>query len=496
MSDATLDVECDAGTLRGTRDRGALVFRNIPFAAPPVGDMRFEPPQDPQPWTGIRDATRNGPIAPQGRSRLADVMGDFSAGQSEDCLTLNVWTPAADAKQRPVLVFIHGGGFSSGAGSLPWYSGHVLAVANDIVVVTVNYRLGALGYLYLPGVSPGNLGLLDNVAALRWVQRNIARFGGDPLQVTVSGQSAGAMSTLAMMTSPAARGLFRRAISQSAAFGSLARTVEDAERIGAQFAQLLGVPSTDAQKFKTLPVGALLEASGKLARLRAEFANTSPPFLPTIDGTTIPREIVGALRDGAGRGIDLMIGTTREESAAFCAIDPGIQAATETQVFEVFERVFGASAAEQLDVYKRRRPQHTAQWLLTDIITDEQFLMTMLRVAEERANAGRPAYVYQFDWQSRAQRAFAACHCLELPFVFGNVEDWPDAPMLEGADPAEVMALGRVMVAAWGAFVRTGSPNHRDLPHWSPYEPARRTTMRFDRVTGPVDDLAGFAQRL
>jgi para-nitrobenzyl esterase len=496
LSDTTLDVECECGSLRGAHDRGALVFRNIPFASPPVGDLRFEPTQDPQPWSGVRDATRNGPIPPQGPSRLAAIMGDFSAEQSEDCLTLTVWTPAADAKQRPVLVFIHGGGFSSGAGSLPWYSGRTLAVANDIVVVTVNYRLGALGYLYLPGVSPGNLGLLDNIAALRWVQRNIGRFGGDPQHVTVAGQSAGAMSTLAMMASPAAQGLFRRAISQSAAFGRLARTAGDAERIGAQFAELLGVPRTDARTFKTLPVGVLLEASGKLARSLAEFANTSPPFLPTVDGTTIPREIVGALEGGAGSEIDLMMGTTREEAAAFCAIDPAIQAATETQVFAVFERVFGATAAEQLAGYKRRRPQHSAQWLLTDIMTDEQFLTTMLGAAEERANAGRAAYVYQFDWQSRSPRGFAACHCLELPFVFGNVEDWPDAPMLEGADPDEVTALGRVMVAAWGAFVRTGSPNHHDMPRWSPYESTRRTTMRFDRVVGPVDDLAGRAQRL
>ena len=390
-------VECESGSLDGTQDRGAHVFRNIPFAAPPVGELRFEPPQDPQPWTGVRDATRNGPIAPQGRSRLGDIMGDFTAEQSEDCLTLTVWTPAADAARRPVLVFIHGGGFSSGAGSLPWYSGHKLAVANNIVVVTVNYRLGALGYLYLPGVSPGTLGLMDNIAALRWVQRNIERFGGDPGHVTVAGQSAGAMSAFAMMASPAAQGLFHRAILQSAAFGSLTRSATDAASIGTQFAELLGVSPGDRTAFKALPVSALLEASGKIARLRAAYANISPPFLPTIVGATIPGDIIQAVREGAGAGIDLMIGTTREEAAAFTAIDPALQAASETQVHGVFERVFGNAAGEQLAAYRRRRPLHSAEALLADVITDEQLLMTALRVAEWRAAAGRPAYLYQFD---------------------------------------------------------------------------------------------------
>jgi para-nitrobenzyl esterase len=497
MSDAALDaIECDSGVLQGARDRGALVFRNVPFAEPPIGELRFEPPREPEPWTGVRDATRDGPIAPQGRSRLAGIMGDFTAEQSEDCLTLTVWTPAADTARRPVLVFIHGGGFSSGAGSLPWYSGRTLSSANDIVVVTVNYRLGALGYLYLPGVSPGNLGLLDNIAALRWVQRNIERFGGDPAQVTVAGQSAGAMSIFAMMVSPGAKGLFHRAIPQSTAFGRLAATAADAESVGAQFADLLGVPPTDRAGFKTVRVNVLLEASGKLARLRNVFGNPSPPFLPTIDGETIPDEIIQSIRKGAGAHIDLMIGTTREESAAFCALDPAIQTAGEAQVHEVFERIFGTAANEQIDAYKRRRPMHSAQALLTDVITDEQFLMTTLRVAEWRAAAGRPAHVYQFDWQSPAHRGFGACHCIELPFVFGNVEQWPDAPMLAGADPEEVTALGRMMVRAWGAFVRTGSPNDGDLAQWPPYEPTRRATMRFDRVTGPVDDLAGVSQRL
>ena len=489
-------VQTDAGALAGAREGELLVFRNVPFAAPPVGERRFAPPADVAPWTGVRDASKNGPIPPQGRSRLAEIMGDFTAEQSEDCLSLVVWTPATDARRRPVLVWFHGGGFSSGAGSLPWYSGHQLAVTGDIVVVSVNYRLGALGYLYLPGVSDGNLGLLDNIAALRWVQRNIERFGGDPGMVTVAGQSAGAMSILALMVSPAAAGLFRRAIPQSTAIGRLTRSPDDAAAIGAQYADLLGVPSSGRAMLQTIPVAEILEAQGKIARLRGEFANPSPPFMFTIDGTTIPRDILDALHDGLGSKIDLMIGSTREESAAFCAIDPAVQGADATRVFDVFRRIFGSEATTYLDAYRRRRPGATAQALLTDAITDEQFLIKMLRVAEWRAAAGRPAYVYQFDWPSPSPKHFAACHCLDLPFVFGNLEDWPDAPMLEGADPADITALSGVMQRAWIAFVRTGSPNNGTLPEWAPYEPARRTTMRFDRLVGPVDDLAGLGHRL
>ncbi|HEX2116257.1 MAG TPA: carboxylesterase family protein, partial [Alphaproteobacteria bacterium] len=235
------EVRTGAGILRGAHEDGLLVFRGVPYARPPVGELRFMPPQPMPPWNGTRDAVADGPIAPQGRSRLAHIMGDFERPQSEDCLTLNVWTSAADSGKRPVIVWIHGGAYSSGAGSLPWYSGASFARNGDMVAVSINYRLGALGFLYLPGVSDGNLGIQDQVMALRWIRDNIAAFGGDPDNVTVVGQSAGAGSIAIHMTMPSARGLFRRAVMQSAPFGRITRRADDAQRIGGRLLDVLGL---------------------------------------------------------------------------------------------------------------------------------------------------------------------------------------------------------------------------------------------------------------
>jgi para-nitrobenzyl esterase len=422
-------------------------------------------------------------------------MGDFEAEQSEDCLTLTVWTPACDGKQRPVLVWLHGGAYSSGAGSLPWYSGRVLAERGDIVVVTPNYRLGALGYLYLPPVSNGNLGLLDQLAALRWVRENIANFGGDPESITLGGQSAGAMSTAIIMSLPQSRGHIKRALLQSPALIRLTRDPADARSAGAEFARALGIDPGDAAALRSVPVAQILSAQTEAIKARAQFAESSPLFIPVLDGTTIPHDVLNALSVSPAPEIDLLVGTTREESAAFCAIDPAIAAATPAQIGAVFERFFGADAARAEDEYRRRRPHADALAVLTDLLSDRNFTADVLRLAAWRAQSARPAYLYQFDWQSPAATRFASCHCLEIPFMFGTLDDFRDAPMLAGAQRAELEPLAAVMQDAWIAFVRSGSPNTATLPPWPPYELPQRTTMRFDRLCGPVADLAGIGYR-
>lgn len=489
-----LTVKTVAGDMRGAWDGDIRVFRGVPYAAPPVGPLRFAPPQPMPAWSGIRDATVDGPIAPQGRSRLAHVMGDFERPQSEDCLTLTLWAPrTTEHERRPVLVWIHGGAFSSGAGSLPWYAGERFAAADGIVAVSINYRLGALGFLHLPGVSDGNLGLRDQVAALQWVRANIRAFGGDPENVTVVGQSAGAGSIAALLTMPPAGGLFRRAIMQSTPFGRTARRREEAERIGRRFLELCGLKDGERERLKTLPVAALLTAQGEIGRLEKKFADAAAPFGLTIDGTTIPGDIAPALDGGTGAQVDIMIGTTREEMMAFYCRDPEVLNAAPAAVSGVFEGFFKGEARAVEETIRRTRAARTGAAVLEALFTDRVFLAGTLRFAEARSRQGRPAYVYQFDWAPPG--GLLACHCIEIPFVFDNLANWADAPMLKGADPAELAGLTQAMHRAWAAFARTGNPNHEALPEWPAYDVPDRQTMRFDRVIGPVKDLAGQSMR-
>lgn len=492
-----LVVATGSGRLRGARTNGVTVFRGVPYAAAPVGPLRFTPPQPVPAWQNVRDAARDGPIAPQGRSRLAHVMGDFERPQSEDCLTLTLWTPALDAAKRPVLVWIHGGAFSSGAGSLPWYSGDQFAAQDNIVVVSINYRLGALGFLCLPGISDGNLGLLDQIAALRFVRENIAAFGGDPDNVTVVGQSAGAAAIAILLTLPETQGLFRRAIMQSTPFGRMSRTREDAHRIGRRLLEVLGLdpelPPMEHDKLMALPAANFVSAQGEVARREKKFADAQAPFGPVIDGRIYPRDARIALQAGAGIGVDIMIGTTREEMAAFYCIDPEINAAPTDAVETVFAAVFGAGYRPYSDEFRAMRAAKTNAALLGDLMTDAMFRIGSLQIAEWRAGQRRPVYLYQFDWQSPA--GFEACHCLDIPFAFDNFVHWTDAPMLKGADAEETKGLAAAMHGAWAAFARTGKPDHSRLPPWPSYSRKDRMTMRFDSTIGPVRDLAGLAWR-
>jgi para-nitrobenzyl esterase len=492
----TLDnpvVRTKPGELRGVTENGVVVFRAVPYAAPPVGELRFSPPQPVPAWRGVRDADKDGPIAPQGRSRLAHVMGDFERPQSEDCLTLNVWTPAVDGKKRPVLVWIHGGAFTSGAGSLPWYSGERFAAHGDVVFVSINYRLGALGFLCLPDISPGNLGLLDQIAALSFVRENIAAFGGDPDNVSVVGQSAGAASIAILMTMPPAGGLFKRVIMQSTPFGRMSRSLEDAQRIGRLFVEVLGLKPEQAAELKSLPFAHLVAAQGEVARLEKKFADALAPFWPTIDGKVYPGEVAPALKAGAGATVDTMIGTTREEMAAFYCIDQEIAAADPSAIERVFATMFKSGHQAHFDEIRSMRASGSNTALLGDLMSDAMFRMGSLRMAEARADQRHPAYVYQFDWQSPA--GFEACHCIEIPFVFDNFGNWTDSPMLKGGDPGEMKCLARAMHRAWIAFAHTGKPDHPHLPRWPVYQREDRVTMRFDSVIGPVSDLAGLAWR-
>lgn len=419
----TVQAALSHGTLTGVRDPGGVCcYRAIPYAQAPVGPLRFAPPQA-LAWPGGKnsawDATRPGPVAPQIPSRLRGAMGDFDAPQSEDCLHLTVWTPNADAARRPVVIWLHGGAWQSGGGALDWYDGARLAARGDVVVVAVNYRLAALGWLYVPGQT-ANVGLLDQEAAIDWVMDNIQDLGGDPERVTLMGQSAGASAICAML---ARRPRFSRAILQSAALGRGFRTAEQAEVLGRAFLHAAGVDSLDAAR--ALPVSALLSAQQAPAVaevLRAEGSSRSQ-FCPVLDGEVLPRDIAPALQRAAARA-DVLAAYTRDEMAAF----PGNAVDAASQ--QVGEQVFGAPSR---------------QW------------------ATDAAAAGRHAWLARFDVAPTER--FGACHCIELPFVFDTFDAFANAPMLAGLPTAHAAELTRQTQAAWIAFIRGDAPDWPMAPH-------------------------------
>ncbi|MFI6217451.1 carboxylesterase/lipase family protein [Nocardia brasiliensis] len=393
-------VETTSGPVRGIAEGGVTAYRGVPYAEA----KRFGTPERAA-WTGVLTADEFGPAAPQLASRLERVMGSFEVPQAEDCLSLNVWAPPGDG--HPVLVFLHGGGFSSGAGSLDWYGGAEFAARGEVVVVTVNYRLGVLGYLRLPGISDGNLGLLDQIAALTWVRENIAAFGGDPDRVTAAGQSAGAISLVALLSGEPGRGLFQQAILQSTPLGMVPATPEEAEQTGAKLLQELGI---EAAQLDAVPVADLLAAQFAVAS-RAP-SGILPPFQLTGDGTLVAADPVAAV----GREVDIpiLLGTTRDEGAAFLPDDREAMAAATEHVF--------AGPARQLAATLDARG--VAPWL------------------------------FRFDWQP-ADSPFGACHCLELPFLLGDAAAWRAAPMLRGERPQQLVDEMR---DRWLAFVTTGDP--------------------------------------
>lgn len=420
------------GLLRGTVEGTVAAFRGVPYAASPVGALRFAAP-GPQPgWSGVRDAVRPGPAVPQGPSRLEVVMGPRTPDWDEEgCLTLNVWTPrpaldAATAAPRPVLLWFHGGGFSSGSGGWDWYDGARLAALGDIVVVTANYRLGPLGYLYQPEFGADNPGCQDQGAALRWVAENIAAFGGDPGAITVGGQSAGAYSALALAVDPATGGLVRRVIAQSGPWGMRPQGPDEAAGSAADFLRLLGTAPGRAgwEELRTLPAERLLDAYRRLAADRAGSGDPNPPMYPVLGGAGLPQPLLPAVAAGALGGKDLLLGTTTDEMTAF-----GLRGEVAGAVTRGF---FHAGATE---------------------------------LAEHRAVQGTPAYVYRFDRRPVPDDlGTGVTHCAELPFLFGTFDAFAAAPMLGGVSAAD-RALGESFARALAAFTATGAPDGG----WAPY---------------------------
>ncbi|WP_031155313.1 carboxylesterase/lipase family protein [Streptomyces xanthophaeus] len=482
-----------SGPVRGVAEDGLAVFKGVPYAAPPVGPLRWRPAQPHRGWSAVLDATAYGPGSPQAVREGDPVLGGHGFPPfDEDCLTLNVWTPGPDDARRPVLVWIHGGAFISGSGAMPNYSGETFARDGDLVVVNLNYRLGPLGLLSFASdddAGCGNLWLTDQLAALRWVQDNIAAFGGDPGNVTVAGQSAGALSTAVLAGHGRDRRLFGRAVLQSVPLAMPLATPAESRARTAAYLEIVG--AKDEEELRTLPWPRLVEGTAGLLAATAQWGHWTAPFMPVLDGGTAARQPALNLLDGPGADIDVLIGWTAQESAFTFALGETYASAGREQVLRRARDSFGDGAVQAYAAYEAARPGARPVDVLIDLSTDELFRKPTLAFAEARAARSRPVWAYEFAFPTPAHDGrLGAPHCLDLPFVFDNFGAWSHAPFLAGMDTRIRDGLARTVHRAWISFVRTGDPNHPAMPRWDRYDRRSRTTMRFDTVTKAVSQPA------
>ena len=484
-------VETTAGRVEGRWSRGLAVFRGVPYAAPPVGAARWAAPTSPKPWTGVREARRHAPAAAQNPAMmrlLSALAGTGPAGTGEDCLTVNVWTPGPGDAKRPVMVWIHGGAFMMGSGGAEVYDGHELAARGDVVVVTVNYRLGALGFLQLVDVAPdgrfaSNPGLRDQVAALEWVRDNIAAFGGDPDRVTVFGESAGGMSVGALLGTPAANGLFHAAIAQSGAAHNISSR-DSAERVAETFLRELGIERSEVDRLFDVPDDALLKAQRKTA-IRLGLTHRGLPFQPAEDGGWLPRQPLEAIEAGEGARVPLLIGTNRDEWDLFQAGDRKARQMSEDDLRRRFARAMPEADIDEADaVYRNAMPRRSPRARWAAFQTDRVFRAPAERLSALHARHA-PVYGYCFTWSPRhLRRWMGAGHAMEVPLVFGTWRHPVLRAMLLGARP-----YSKRMQESWIRFAREGAPRE-DWPTYSEAEPRLRTlgprdeagVSRFDEV--------------
>jgi para-nitrobenzyl esterase len=482
--------------VRGVEAAGIKTFKGIPYGASTAGRNRFMPPRDPAAWTGVRDVLEYGPSAPQREPGVApvaslSVASDGLPPEGEDCLALNVWTPGIDTGKRPVMVWLHGGGFSSGSGSSPGTDGTNLARRGDVVVVSVNHRLNALGFTHLgdlvdasSGVelgSSGATGMLDIVHALKWVHANIAALGGDPNNVTVFGQSGGGRKVATLLAMPAAKGLFHRAIIESGATIKLVER-EQGARVARELAATLGLSAPSLSDLQAVPLNRLMSAYFETVR-RMNVDQQTMGFSPVVDGTAIASHPFHPTASAVSADVPLILGSTRTEltsqtdRAAFSLDDAGMR----TRI----AMLVGAASGEIIEIYRKANPGATPSELYFLIASDHRYTAPVTKIAERRAALSRgPVYLYYFQWESPYDGGrLLSPHTIEIPFVFDNVAtsrftaDAPDAP-----------ALADKVSAAWTAFARTGDPNTPKLPRWPAFDVANRQTMVFDNVSTVVAD--------
>ena len=477
------------GKVAGYIQDGVTIFKGIPYAKA----NRFEAPVQADSWEGIRSCRQYGPVSPQGaRSGWANDEIAFAFNwndgvQGEDCLRLNVWTPALDSRKRPVMVWLHGGGYSAGSGQeLPSYDGTSLAFAEDVVVVSINHRLNVLGFLDLSAygetyAKSANAGLLDIVASLKWVRDNIAAFGGDPSNVTIFGQSGGGGKVTTLLATPCAKGLFHKAIVQS---GSMLRTMESkySRKIGIATVRNLGLDASSIDKISEVPYGELLAAGEKaIAQVKAEadrdgVASFIFGWAPTVDGAVLPSQPFDPQAPAISADIPMIIGTTRHEFSMTTYV-PALRNAGREEVIGILKGRYGEGTERFLELFAKAYPgSKPADMLDADFVFRPSAIEQALRKSLQGA---APVYMYMFNWESPVlDGILRSTHCMEIPFVFNNADR--HASMTGGG--AQAMELASKMSHCWAEFARCGKPSAEGLPEWEPFEAEKRAVMFFDNT--------------
>lgn len=501
------------GDVRGTAADGGYVFLGIPYAAPPFGANRLRPPHPVEPWSGVRDATRLGPEPPQvsppsptgpgsgAQEDWEDIGEAFAkverAAVTDDCLNLNVWTPDPGSTGLPVMVWIQGGMFE--LSSTAAYDGSRFA-RDGVVCVVINWRPGAEGFLYF-GDGIADIGLLDQVAALEWVRENISAFGGDPGNVTVFGESAGAMSIGMLLAMPRAEGLFRRAILQSGAAHQVTPAA-DARRIAGYMAEKLGVPAT-REAVAAVGVGRLLAAQAELKedlvtnpdpdRWGLEVVSSLMPWQPVVDGDVLPEPPIERIAAGSADQVDIIVGTNTDDWRLWVVVSGAIGQITDEILMGPLETygyqslaAYGLPAQDALGAYRAKYPRSIPGEVLAAVQTDWWMRVPAVRLADAHAGATAGTYMYEFAWPSPG---LGAVHAVEIPFVFDTLS--PDAPLfgpMLGENPPQELA--DAIHSAWVAFATNGDPG------WPRYDLSRRATMRFDTISRIVEDPRSWEREL